>query len=74
MNTMPNEKTETLVMLPVLTVEMEGGEQAIAVVVCCSVLQCVAVCVEVCSICVAAYCSVLQCVAVYCNVLQCVAV
>jgi len=74
MNTMPNEKTETLVMLPVLTVEMEGGEQAIAVVVCCSVLLCFAVCVEVCSICVAAYYSVLHCVAVYCNVLQCVAV
>ena len=29
MNTMPSEKAETLVMLPVLTVEMEGGEQAI---------------------------------------------
>ena len=27
MNTMPNEKTETVVMLAVLTVEMEGGEQ-----------------------------------------------
>ena len=51
MSTMPNEKTETLVMIPVLTVEMEGGEQARAVVVCCSVLQCLAVC-----------CSVLQCV------------
>jgi len=34
---------------------------------CCSVLQCVAVCVAVC-------CSVLQCVAVYCSVLQCIAV
>jgi len=32
-------------------------------VVCCSVLQCVAVC-----------CSVLQCVAMCCSVLQCVAV
>ena len=32
-------------------------------IVCCSVLQCVAV-----------YCSVLQCVALYCHVLQCVAV
>ena len=48
MSTMPNEKTETLVMLPVLTVEMEGGEQAIAVVVCCSVWQCVTVCCSVC--------------------------
>jgi len=74
MNTMPNEKTETLVMLPVLTVEMEGGEQAIAVAVCCSVLQSVAVCVAVCSLCVAAYYNVLHCVIVYCNVLQCVAV
>ena len=49
MSTMPSEKTETLVMLPVLTVEMEGGEQARAVVVCCSVLQRVAVCVAECS-------------------------
>jgi len=48
MSTMPSEKTETLVILPVLTAEMEGGEQAIAVVVCCIVLQCVAVCCSVC--------------------------
>jgi len=38
--------------------------------VCCSVLQCVAVCLQ----CVAVWCSVLQCVAVCCSVLQCVAV
>ena len=37
------------------------------VAVCCSVLQCVAVCVA----CVAVCCSVLQCVAVCCCVLQC---
>ena len=43
---------------------------------CCSVLQCVAVCSVCCSVlpCVAVCCSVLQCVAVCCCVLQCVAV
>jgi len=51
--------------------------------VCCSVLQCVAVCCGggshyaclVCSVlpCVAVWCSVLQCVTVCCSVLQCVA-
>ena len=44
------------------------------VAVYCNVLQCVAVCVEVCSICVAAYYSELHCVAVCCIVLQCLAV
>jgi len=45
-------------------------------IVCCSVLQCVAVCCSVCSVlqCVAVCCSVLQCAAVCCSVLQCVAV
>jgi len=43
------------------------------VAVCCSVLQCVAVCY--CAVyCAAVCCSVLQCVAVCCSVLQCVAV
>jgi len=42
-------------------------------VVCCSVLQCVAVCCSVLQ-CVVVCCSVLQCVAVCCIVLQCVAV
>ena len=46
--------------------------------VCCSVLQCVAVCrshaIHTYSECVAVCCSVLQCVAVCCSVLQCVAV
>ena len=41
--------------------------------VCCSVLQCVAVCCSVLQ-CVAVCCSVLQCVAVCCSVLQCAAV
>ena len=44
---------------------------------CCSVLQCVALCVAVCCSvlqCVAVCCSVLQCVAVCCSVLQCVVV
>ena len=41
-------------------------------VVCCSVLQCVAVCCNVLQ-CVAICCSVLQCVAVCCSMLQCVA-
>jgi len=40
---------------------------------CCSVLQCVAVCCSVLQ-CVAVCCSVLQCVAVCSNVMQCVAV
>jgi len=49
--------------------------------VCCSVLQCVAVCCSVCAICLIhmcdishVCCGVLQCVAVCCSVLQCVAV
>jgi len=42
-------------------------------VVCCSVLQCVAVCCSVLQ-CVAVCCSALQCVAVRCSVLPCVAV
>ena len=41
-------------------------------IMCCSVLQCVAVCCSVLQ-CVAVCCSVLQCVAVCCSVLQCVA-
>ena len=41
--------------------------------VCCSVLQCVAVCCSVLR-CVAVWCSVVQCVAVCCNVLHYVAV
>ena len=44
--------------------------------VCCSVLQCVAVCCSVLNCvllqCVAVWCSVLQCVAVCCSVLNCV--
>jgi len=44
-----------------------------SVLLCCIVLQCVAVCCSV-SQCVAVCCSVLQCVAVCCSVLQCVAV
>jgi len=47
--------------------------------VCCSVLQCVAVCVAACCSvlqsvlqCVAVCCSVLQCVVACCSVLQCV--
>ena len=40
---------------------------------CCSVLQYVAVCCSVLK-CVAVCCSVLQCVALCCSVLQCVAV
>jgi len=50
-----------------------GTDVSIAVVVCCSVVQCVAVC---CSMwqCVAVCCSVLQCVAVCCSVLRCGAV
>jgi len=46
------------------------------VVVCCSVVQCIAACRLYCSLlqCVAVCCSVLQCIAVYCSVLQCVAV
>jgi len=48
--------------------ELEVGE-----IVCCSVLQCVAVCCSVLQ-CVAVCCSVLQCVAVRCSMLQCVAV
>ena len=43
------------------------------VAVCCSVLQCVAVCCTVLQ-CVAVCCTVLQCVTVCCSVLQCVAV
>jgi len=42
-------------------------------IVCCSVLQCVAVCCSVLQ-CVAVCCSVFQCVALCCFVLQCVAV
>ena len=44
---------------------------AACVAVCCSVLQCVAVCCSVlqCAACVAVCCSVLQCVAVCCSVL-----
>ena len=42
-------------------------------VVCCSVLQCVAVCCNVLQ-CVAVCCSVLQCVVVCCSALQCAAV
>jgi len=42
------------------------------VAVCCSVLQCVAVCCNVLQ-CIAVCCSVLQCVAVSCSVLQSVA-
>jgi len=41
--------------------------------VCCNVLQCVAVCCSVLQ-CVAVRCSVLQCVAMCCSVLQCAAV
>jgi len=40
---------------------------------CCSVLQCVAVCCSV-SPCVAVCCSVLQCIAVCCSVLQCMSI
>ena len=43
------------------------------VAMCCSVLQCVAVCGSVLQ-CVALCCSVLQCVVVCCSVLQCAAV
>jgi len=42
-----------------------------SVLLCCIVLQCVAVCCSV-SQCVAVCCSVLQCVAVCCSVSQCV--
>jgi len=48
-----------------------GASLQCAGIVCCSVLQCVAVCCSVLQ-CVAVCCSVLQCVAVCCSVLQCV--
>jgi len=50
---------------------MVGGREELVDKVCCSVLQCVAVCCVL--RCVVVCCSVLQCV-VYCSVLQCVAV
>jgi len=47
----------------VAVADSDGRVVATFDILCCTVLQCVAVC-----------CSLLQCVAIFCSVLQCVAV
>ena len=85
----PRKQTQNVQILPWIDTE-ESGCSRHGSSVCCSVLQCVAVCywrhlrqlpraginleLEALRQCVDVRCSVLQCVAVCCSVLQCVAV
>ena len=83
---MPRVRTQCKHRPPWVSRRQTSDMLCVIVAVCCSVLQCVAVCCSSCASCTPASppsdlvhylcnsCSVLQCVAVWCSVLQCVAV